>query len=98
ERYSTSSNSSDELTADQLTKQIEDLSNTSEEVIEYPSVHFYRSGSGYVVNTALDKVSDVLVQMTDMTGRTIIFKRMHMVDGQNEFNLDAYRGNYLLTL
>lgn len=64
----------------------------------YPSVHFYRSGSGYVVETKLDKPMDVLVQMTDMTGRIHIFRREHMVDGSNEFNIDAYRGNYLLTL
>jgi hypothetical protein len=66
--------------------------------LEYPLVSFYRSGSGYVVETKLAKAMDVLVQMTDMTGRIHIFRRLHMVDGSNEFNLDAYRGNYLLTL
>jgi len=71
---------------------------SDDEVIEYPRVRFYRSGSGYVVETDLNKVMDVLLQMTDMTGRMIIFQRIHMVDGQNEFNLDAYRGNYLFTL
>jgi hypothetical protein len=85
-------------TAEQLTKQIEDLTPGNKEETEYPSVHFYRSGSGYVVATSLDKITDVLVQMTDMTGRMIIFKKVHMVDGQNEFNIDAYRGNYLFTL
>ena len=85
-------------TADQLNKQIDDLTPGKNEETEYPSVHFYRSGSGYVVATSLDKITDVLVQMTDMTGRMILFKKVHMVDGQNEFNIDAYRGNYLFTL
>jgi hypothetical protein len=69
-----------------------------EETIEYPEINFFRSGSGYLVETKLEKALDVLVQMTDMTGRVVIFKKIPMTDGSNEFNLDANRGNYLFSL